>query len=82
MFDKMFEAIARNRLQENAIGRLSEKLSDRHYRKIGAIVKLPNGTDGLDMVKVSASNLKRNVLFSVVTIGAAIAAGKLGSMNH
>jgi len=82
MLDKVFEAIARKQLHENAFNRFNKKLDNYHLRRIGAIVKFPNGTEGVDMVKVGASNLKRSVVFNAVVIAAAIAAGKLGSMDH
>lgn len=82
MFDKMFEAIARKQLQENAFTRFNRMLNNRRYEKLGAIVTFPNGTQGLDIVKVHADCLKKNVLFNVAAIGAAIIAGKLGSMDH
>lgn len=82
MFDKIFEAIARKQLQENAFTRFNRMLNGRRYEKLGAIVRFPNGTEGLDIVKVHADNLKKGVLFTAATIGAGIIAGKLGSMNH
>lgn len=82
MFDKMFEAIARKQLQENAIDRFNRKLNRRHYEKIGAIVKFPNGTEGVDMVKVGASNLKRMAFMcGVVYPAAAIIGHVLGSRD-
>lgn len=82
MFDKMFEAIARKQLQENAVDRFFRKLNNRHYRKIGAIVKFPNGTEGFDVVKAHAWTHKAFALYCVGTLGLGIAAGKLGSMKH
>lgn len=82
MFDKIFETIAEKQLHENAIDRLNDKLNYRHYKKIGAIVTFPNGTEGLDMVKVGASNLKRSaIMFGVVYPAAAIIGHVLGSRN-
>lgn len=82
MFDKMFETIARKQLQENAFTRFNRMLNNRRYEKLGAIVTFPNGTRGLDIVKVQADSLKKGVLFTAATIGAGIIAGKLGSMDH
>ena len=80
MFNKIFETIAEKQLHENAINRFSRKLNYRHYEKIGAIVKFPNGTRGLDMVKVGASNLKRSaIMLGVEYPAAAIIGTVLGS---
>lgn len=81
MFDKMFEAIARKQLEENAIDKFFREMNNRHLEKIGAIVEFPNGTKGYDIVKAHAIGLKRNVLLTAVCIGAGIIGNKLGGMN-
>jgi hypothetical protein len=82
MLDKLFETIARKQLQDNAIKKLGRKLDYRYYKAIGAIVKFPNGKEGLDVVKLNAANTKRSAIFTAATVGIGLAAGRLGSLNH
>lgn len=74
MFNNIFEKIAERQLTTvTPLWKLNDMICRHHYEKIGAIVKYSNGLEGIDMVKVQASNLKANALFlGVIMPGAAI----------
>lgn len=83
MFDKFFEGVALKQLQENAFDRWMRERNDRFYRKKGWITTYPNGTEGFNVVKAHAHNLKVNALMlGVVYPGAAILGIVLSKMNH
>lgn len=82
MFDKMLKSIVRKQLTENALTRLNGKIANRHYEKIGAIIRFPDGTEGVDMDIVGVSNLKRSIFYmGVVVPTAAILGNVLGNMS-
>lgn len=82
MFNKMFEAIARKQLTENAFTRFSRGLNNRHLEKLGIITTCANGVKGLDVVKLQAHNLKRSALMlGVVFPAAAVIGNVLGGLH-
>lgn len=77
MLNKMFEAIARKQLKENAFDRLRGKQMYRLADKIGAVVKYSDGSEGIDMLKMKTHNLKTQVFMCGIVIPAAAIIGNV-----
>ena len=82
MFDKMFEEMARRELTENAFSRWCKKRDYKEAKKIGAVVTFPDGTEGIDVVKVHAHTLKQLTFeWLVIMPASAIIGHVLGNMT-
>ena len=83
MFDKVFRKIAVMELTHMSVfDKICAIQTDRHWKNIGAIHKLENGREVVDIVTVTADNLKTKYGILVACGAAAILGNVCSKMKH